>query len=102
MRIHFERSGGFAGMRMTTTVDTSTIPPDEAQELQKLVESAEFFSLPELIPTRGSQTDRFRYKVKVETGGRRHTVDTGEDAAPDTLRPLLRRLTDIARSTRRE
>lgn len=97
MRILFERSGGFAGMRLTASMDTGSLPDEEAQELEDLVNAAGFFDLPAQIAGQSSGADQFRYKLTVEDGGRRHTVEVGETAVPDPLRPLLQRLTAAAR-----
>ena len=100
MRIHFERTGGFAGMRVTATIDTESLSPEEASELQEMVDTAKLFDLPEVIEAPNGGADRFQYNLTVEDAGRSHTVRVGEAAAPDELRPLLRRLTTLARSSR--
>ncbi len=100
MRIQFERSGGFAGMRLTATIDTDALAPDEARELQALIEAARFFDLPAVIASPTPGADQFQYRLNVETAERRHTVEVGDAAAPDTLQPLLRKLTTLARSAR--
>ena len=97
MKIHFARTGGFAGMRTEATFDTATLPEETARELEALVAEACFFDLPETPPASFSP-DTFQYVVTVENDDRRHTVRTGEGAAPDALQPLLRRLTVLARS----
>ena len=101
MQIHFERSGGFAGMLVTTFVDTESLSPEEAQELRGLVDNAVFFDLPAVISPESQGADRFQYKLSVESEGLKHTVETGEAAAPETLMPLIQKLTAIARSARR-
>jgi len=45
MKIHLERSGGYAGMIMSTTVDTKTLSSNEAKELQNLIEKSHIFEL---------------------------------------------------------
>ena len=97
MRISFERTGGFAGMRLTTTVDTATLPPEEANQLRQLVEAADFFHLPATITSPSPQPDRFQYRLTVEENGQQHTVRVSEAAAPDALRPLIEWLMDAAR-----
>jgi hypothetical protein len=97
MRVQFERSGGFAGMRQATTVDTETLPPEEGRQLQALVEAAGFFQLPGEITGSPGGFDRFFYTLTVETEGKRHTVRTGEAAAPASLRTLIDWLTKAAR-----
>jgi hypothetical protein len=96
MRINFERSGGFVGMRITATIDTESLPADEAAELRQLVESAGFFDLP---PTISSTTgaDQFTYVLTVESESRQHRVEVKDGGVPPSLRPLLQRLTSLAR-----
>lgn len=96
MRVSFERTGGFAGIPMTTTVDAATLPPAEASQLRTLVEAANFFALPPQLPS-AAQPDRFQYQITVEEGDRQHTVTFGEAAMPGTLRPLVERLMEQTR-----
>ncbi len=100
MRIDFERTGGFAGMRLATTIDTSTLPAEQASALQGLVEAAHFFDLPAQIPAPAQAADQFHYHVTIEAEGKRHTVDVGETAASAALQALLQELTQLARSAR--
>ena len=71
MHIYFERTGDFAGMRMTTTVDTESLPAEEGRDLREMVDAAGFFNLPAAIPTMAPGVDRFHYKLTVEDEGRR-------------------------------
>ena len=100
MRIQFDRTGGFAGLRMAATLETESLPPDEAQSLLDLVKAARFFDLPAVIEPPPAGADQFKYKLTIEAEGRRHTVEMGDASAPETLQPLLRRLTVLARSPR--
>ena len=98
MRIQFERTGGFAGMRTVASMDSDSLSPEQAQELQALVDAADFFNLPSRIEDSGEGADQFQYTIAIESEGRAHTVECGEGSAPDSLRALLRRLTVMARS----
>lgn len=98
MRIQFERTGGFAGMRTAATIDTDLLSPQDGQEVKQLVDAARFFKLPPKITGRSQGADQFRYKLTVESEGQRHTVEVGEASAPESLRPLLRKLAALARS----
>ncbi|KAB8332853.1 hypothetical protein SD80_013200 [Scytonema tolypothrichoides VB-61278] len=89
MRISFERTGGFAGISRKKTVDTANIAANEADQLPRLVEAADFFNLPEKITASATQPDRFQYKLTIEEEGREHTVTVSEAALPGTLRPLI-------------
>ncbi len=100
VRVEFERSGGFGGFLIQATIDAESLTPEEAGELNELVQAAEFFELPEKLTSRSPGTDRFQYKVTIESEETTHTVETSDAAAPETLQPLLRRLTLLARSSR--
>jgi hypothetical protein len=45
MKVHFERSDGFAGVLSSTIVDTEKHACLEASEIKKLVDKAYFFEL---------------------------------------------------------
>ncbi len=97
MRISLERSGGFAGIRLTTTVDTDSLADDEARTLQQLVESSDFFHLPATLMPQKPQPDRFQYTLTVETDDKSHTVTAAETALPAKARPLFEWLAQRAR-----
>ncbi|MBW4495206.1 MAG: hypothetical protein KME26_19380 [Oscillatoria princeps RMCB-10] len=97
MRINFERTGGFAGMRLATVADTNTLPPEEANQLRRLVDAADFFHLPPTITSPTPVADRFQYRLAVEENGQQHTVTVSERALPAPLRPLIEWLLAAAR-----
>ena len=98
MTVQFERSGGFAGIRTTATIDAGSLSPEEARRLRELVDNAGFFDLPPVLSASAPGADRFQYKITIETGNRKHTVELSDAAAPASLRPLLQWLTQAARS----
>ncbi len=100
MRIDFERTGGFTGMRLSASFDTDTLPADQAGTLQGLVDGAHFFDLPAQIPAPPQAADQFQYHVTIAAKGKRHTVDVGEGSASPALQALLQQLTLLARSAR--
>jgi len=101
LQVHFERTGGFAGMRLAATIDAASLSPEEARQLRELVDAAGFFELPAEIggATRGA--DRFLYTLTVEVEGQQHTVRTSDAAAPAALRSLIDWLTNSVRQARR-
>ncbi len=101
MKIEFQRSGGFAGMSLSCSVDTESLPQNEAYELQQMVKTANFFNLPAKIAASPSGADQFNYTVTVEDEGQTYTVETGDMSAPPNLQPLLQKLDRKARSSRR-
>ena len=96
MHIEFVRSGGFAGMRLTTSVDTDQLPTERASALDKLIADANFFELPEQLLPAGPAPDRFQYKLTVTAPQKNHSVVVSDAVAPETLRPLLDYLTTLA------
>ena len=99
MRITFLRTGGFAGMRLSSTVDTQALPAEDARLLEALVETAGFFKLPASIPAPAGGADRFQYHIAVEAPAGQHAVDVSETALPNELKPLVERLMALARSS---
>jgi len=97
MKIHFERSGGLAGMRTVATLDTDSLPSDEARQIQAMVDNARFFDLPLKSPKPKKGADYFQYKLTVETEGRKHTVETNDATMQPALRPLIDFLVKKAR-----
>jgi hypothetical protein len=92
MKIQFQQSGGVAGIsRPAVTVDTTSLPPDEAKQWHDLVAAADFFSLPSVTPP-GPHRDAFSYRITVEDGGQQHSVQTTSGMAASSLNPLIERL----------
>jgi hypothetical protein len=89
MQVTCIKSGGFAGIRQTTSVDTTRLAADQAQELVVRVDAANFFALPAIIRSPRPQPDRFQFALTVEDDGRRHTVTVSESSVPAELRQLI-------------
>jgi hypothetical protein len=100
MRIHFERTGGFAGLRISGIVDTISLPTDEQKNLLKMVEAADFFNLPSTIHSDRSIPDGFQYVVTIEDGNRKNSINATGEGASSELQALLRKLTVLSRSKR--
>lgn len=99
IRIDLERSGGFAGVSLKASVDTSQLPPEEARTVTELVDRVDFDALAARTASPSRAPDRFQYDLAVRRGGERHALSLGESAVPPELRPLLDYL--MARATGR-
>jgi hypothetical protein len=90
-KIYFERSGGFAGISISTMVDIHSLPPDEAHKIQSMIDNAkEFLYQPSKLPPSPVQgADYFKYKVTVETEEKKYTMETNDITMPSELRPLI-------------
>jgi hypothetical protein len=100
MRIDFERSGGFMGLRQAISLDTATLPPEEETELVQLVERANFFNLPDRQPSTSPGMDQYQYRLTIERSEASHTIFLNDSNTPETLQPLLQRLNLLVRTRR--
>ena len=93
MRLELRRSGGFAGITRSASVDTADLPSEEADELAGLLERSGVLheSPGRRGPTPGAP-DRFRYRLVVERREERVEVSFGEEAMGPDLRALVDRL----------
>ena len=98
MKIRFTRSGGFAGIRLALTLDSSELSPKDRQAVEQLLREADFYRLPPSSLSPPAQPDTFQYQISIEGEGRSHQVRVGGQGAPESLRPLLERLEEIARA----
>jgi hypothetical protein len=90
MKIHLVRSGGFGGMRREARIETQSLPSEEREPLEGLVQDSGFFALPGQFPRPKKGADYFTYSITVDDGKRVHTVQVAEPSLPDSLRPLIR------------
>ena len=96
MYIYFKRSGGFMGISVQTEVDTSSLPADEAEAIEHMLDKANFFDLPS-DPNRVKEADRFTYELTVISDNTEHTVYFSEQDAPLEINTLVRQLTLLSR-----
>jgi hypothetical protein len=94
--ITLERRGGFAGVRRTVRLDSSSLPAGGEGKLRGAVEAAGFFTLAPAPSATRSAPDRFRYRLAIEDGARRHAVVVDEEAAGAALRALVSLVEELA------
>ena len=97
MRVRFKMDGGFVYLPARsepTTIDTEELPEEEAKELERLIEAAGFFDLPETsAPPRGG-ADYLRYTISVTTPERSHTVHLTDPIEDPRVQALVEYLED--------
>jgi Emfourin len=104
LKIHFEQTGGIAGIRLVADIDTNHSSfTSEAHEIQSMVNASKFFSLPSKIDTKDkSAKDYFTYKITLESDdGQKHTVETTDVSKPLELTSLIGYLRKKAQPVRR-
>lgn len=95
MRIRYRRSGGIAGVDLTTDTTSDQLSPEFARVADELLSGAPAGS----GSTSTAMPDRFSYTLELDDGSRRHTVQWAESDVPDEARPLLAELNRQARPT---
>ena len=109
MRIEFKMEGGiayFPGLSKPVSIDTEQLPEDARTELENLVKEAQFFELPGSRAPRGKKgADYYRYRITIEAGGQRHTLNLADPVESPDLQKLvsiLRKRSKEIRSTGRK
>jgi hypothetical protein len=99
MELHYVQTGGLAGLRMTATVDTATLPADDAARLEQLAAAATAEPAPP-GSTASPMRDDQQYEVAVTDQGTTTVLHgTDVDAGP-ALRALIELLRPRAEPTR--
>jgi hypothetical protein len=100
-RIKFERTGGFAGMRIAKDLKFEDLPEEQADSIISLLDDLDFGELPEQM-LKGSMPDEFTYVITVETDDWEHTVVTGDASASEKMQELLQLLDRLARTKKKQ
>jgi hypothetical protein len=95
-KINFKRTGGILGREIDTDIDLNELPDTESQELNDLLFQTNFFQIPQNLINHAIP-DEYEYTVTVEAGNTHHTVHASDATAPESLRPLLHKLSILAR-----
>lgn len=74
MQIHFQRTGGFAGMKLAGQVDLDDLDEETAEKIRRLLDEADFFELPEHLPSEQTARDQYNYTITVKDHKRKHSV----------------------------
>ena len=100
MRVQFKMDGGFVYLperSAPVTIDTDSLPAAEANELERLLEAADFFDLPETsLPPRGA-ADYLRYTISVTSPEHSHTVSLTDPIEDPHVQALVECLEAKAR-----
>jgi hypothetical protein len=101
-RIKFERTGGFAGMRIATDLKLDELPDEQAHTISELLDDLDFEELPEQMMNDNGMPDQFTYRITVETKKGEHTIVTGDASASEKMQELLQLLNRLARAPKKQ
>ena len=96
--INFRRTGGTMGRDLSMDFDLNNMPAADARRLHNLINESKFFDIPVVNDLRTSP-DEYEYVITVVAGNSIHTVHVSDTSMPDSLRPLVEDLTEIAKTT---
>ena len=94
MRVTVERSGGFAGITRTASVDRDALAPEDARTMEELVR--DLGDAAPIARAPSSERDRFEYSVTLETGEGVRTIRASESEVSPSLRRLIEWVTSTA------
>ncbi len=87
MKVRFTQSGGFAGLVKGCEIDTATLSPENAKELEQLVKAAGISSSGELLSRSGR--DLQQYEIIIEDGTKKASVLFDDQSVPQSVKPLI-------------
>ena len=90
-RIIYERSDGSTGNEIHFEQDLESLARDDAENLLRLIQEADFFDLPENLVVHPN-TDEFQYQITIEDEDRNHTVRVSDSTMEKSLLPLIKEL----------
>jgi hypothetical protein len=87
MKVWFEESGGYAGLVKGCEIDTSTLPPEKAKEIEQLVKASGISASGEFLSN--SSRDLHQYEITIEGGGSKITATFDDESIPQSAKPLI-------------
>jgi len=101
-KIKFERTGGFAGIRLAAEIEMDDLPEDQKREILDLLDEADFDELSEKLSGKMPIPDGFVYSITVESKEKEHKVLAGESSLPDDMQPLIEILESLTKRQMRK
>jgi len=96
-KIQFERTGGFAGIRLAASIELDELPDDQKKEILDLLDELDFEELPEKLSDKMPIPDEFVYSINVEADKGEYKLLAGESALPDKMPDLIEILERITK-----
>lgn len=96
MLIDFRCTGGFANLNLSYSADTQTLPGNLGERLERAVQEANLSTVDSALGEGHGPPDVLTYEVSVEDRGRRNEIAVTDVTAPQSMRPLLELLQQLA------
>jgi hypothetical protein len=91
--VSLESSGGFAGLRLSSSMDTDELPAEQAGELMRALDA-----MAAEAPTGPPRTAQPHYRLTIHRPSGRQVIEMTEPQVPAAVRPLLAELMRRARA----
>ncbi len=101
-RIQFERTGGFAGIRLATDFELDDLPREQAHRLRELLDDLDIDEYNRKHAHEPRIPDSFSYTIHVYTEKQQYLIETGDNTASEKMNDLLALLTQIMRARARK
>lgn len=85
------------GRDLAADFNLDEMPGDESQRLHNLINESRFFATP-VRQQALSKPDEYEYTVTISAANSVHTVRTTDTLMPESLRPLVEELTQLAKA----
>jgi hypothetical protein len=95
-RLTLERTGGFAGLTRTYTVDTDQLASERGADYLSLLAELDLAQVAEQSRSAPAHPDQFQYDLHLELDGRRQQLRFGDGTQVAALKTLTRMITSDA------
>lgn len=95
--IHFERSGGFAGLITKVDIDSKDLSIEEQKNLEKLINNSGILTREEKMNMQNPMPDQFQYTFNIRYDHKQLNLILTEEQVTDKIRPLIKYLLRKAR-----
>jgi hypothetical protein len=95
MKVRFRQTGGFGGLVLGCDLDTSTLPPAEAQELERLIKQADLKKAQTKRSDKARDLQQYEIVVENQVTAKASFDDMG---VATSVKPLLDFLRQRARA----
>ena len=101
-KIKFERTGGFAGIRLAAEIEMDELPEEQRREILEMLDDMDFEELTDKITGEISFPDGFVYAISIESEKREYRIVGGESTLPADMQPLVEILESITKRRMRK
>ncbi len=95
--MYFERSGGFAGLKISIDIKTDELVQDEREKLDLLIQESEILNFKPKEEDRVKFPDQFEYLFRISGEGINVHITLDHGNIPDSFKSLIEYLMELAR-----